>query len=253
MRTKRISEMENYIYEKKSVSLDELMEKFSVSKNTIRRDIDIIVSNTNIKKTYGGVTIPNQAENTLSSYSQRASMNSDKKIEIAKLASEEIENGDVIFVDSGTTTTPIVDFIGDKNVTIITNNIELLVKVVPLSNVKTFTLPGELYRDTLSIVGSQAAEFLSKFNISKCFVSTTGFSIKRGVTNSTPLESGIKETAIANSEKVYLLADANKYNFTGLITYCKLEAIDVLITNEPVEQELAQFCKENKIDIMTTQ
>ncbi len=249
MRTIRITEIENYIYEKKNVSLDELMEKFSVSKNTIRRDIDYIVKNTSIIKTYGGVTVPNKGENTLSSYTQRSNVNSEQKLNIAMLAGDEIEDGDTIYIDSGTTTTKIIDYIENKRVTIITNNLNILISAVKYPSISVISLPGELLRDTLSLVGPLSIEFLSQFNISKSFMSTTGFSIDKGVTNSSPLESGIKEMAISKSGKIYLMADMSKYNYTALMTYSTLKDIDVLLTNGAIPKELSDFCDKNDIVI----
>ncbi len=250
MKSKRISQIEEYINEHKTVSIDELCDKFAVSKNTIRRDIDFLVGNTNIKKIYGGVTVPNESVNRLNTFQQRHVVNSADKLKIAQAAANFIEDGDTIFVDSGTTTTHLAKLLSDKNVTVITGNLDFINNAIPYQNINIITLPGDFYRETLSFVGTYGAEFLQRFNIKKCFMATTGFSEKRGVTNSSPLESSIKKSAIKNSDKVFLLVDMSKYEQTAMITYCELNEIDCMVTTGNIPSDLKQYCNEQNITLI---
>ncbi len=250
MKVKRISLIEEYINQHKTVSIDELCEHFRVSKNTIRRDIEVLVEGGGIKKIYGGVTVPNEGTpNNFSTYAQRAISCQDDKLDIARQAAEFIEDGDTIFVDSGTTTVGIIDFLGSKNVTVLTYNLDFIIKAIPFPNIRIISLPGEFLRDTLSFVGSNGADFLETFNIKKSFMATTGFSEKRGVTNSSPLESSIKKSAIKNSEEIFLLADMSKYMKTALMTYCELSEVDYIVTKGEIPQSLKEYAQMNDINI----
>ncbi len=249
MKSKRILQIEEYVNEHKTVSIDELCAEFGMSKNTIRRDIDFLVNNSNIKKIYGGVTAPNESANRLNTFQQRSDANSPAKEEIAKLAVGFIDDGDTIFVDSGTTTTLLARLLVDKNITVITGNLDFINSAISYPNINIITLPGEFLRDTLSFVGTYGAEFLQRFNIKKCFMATTGFSEKRGVTNSSPLESSIKKSAIKNSEEVYLMVDMSKYGQTAMITYSELSEVDVVITHGEIPNTLQEYCKEHDIKI----
>jgi DeoR family myo-inositol catabolism operon transcriptional repressor len=123
MRSKRISDIQDYIYENKTVTLDQLCRVFDVSKNTIRRDLKEIISGGNFKKIYGGVTVKDSKD--LPPFSERNISNLEAKKKIAAKAAELVEDSDVIFIDSGTTTIHMIDYIKDrKNLTIITSNLD---------------------------------------------------------------------------------------------------------------------------------
>lgn len=252
MRSMRIDDIENYIYEKKTVTLNQLCEKFNVSKNTIRRDLDEITTKGTIKKIYGGVTVSSTNKNELVSFNERNIKNLKCKQTIAEKASTFIENGDIIFIDSGTTTVHMIDYIKDKkNITILTNSIEIILHALPYENINIISLSGALNRKTLSFTGQSAANVLKSYNISKSFMSSTGISIENGATNSSTQEFDIKRTAVERGNQVYLLVDSHKFGVISLMTFASLEEIDYLITDETPPYEISElFRKEGKALIL---
>jgi DeoR family transcriptional regulator, myo-inositol catabolism operon repressor len=242
MRSQRIEEIKDYIYENKTVTLDQICDHFQVSKSTLRRDLDSILQSSDIKKIYGGVTALPKKE--LISFEERNISNLDSKRKIAAAAAELVQDSDIIFIDSGTTTLPIIDSIKDKkNITVLTNNVEIILRAIPYENINIISLSGTLNRKTLSFTGTSAAQVLQNYNISKAFMATTGFSIANGVTNSSPLESDIKRMAIQRSQQIYLLADSTKCGIVSLITYCDLNKLNVLITDSELPKEIGDFFK----------
>jgi DeoR family myo-inositol catabolism operon transcriptional repressor len=244
MRSKRIEEISAYIYEQKTVTLDQLCQEFQVSKNTIRRDINEITSYGNIKKIYGGVTV--QPVKELVSFDERNVRKWAAKQRISAKAAELVEDGDIIFIDSGTTTSHMIDYIKDKkSLTVITNNLEIIVRALPYENINLISLSGTLNRKTLSFTGQSAASVLRGYNINKAFMAATGISATNGASNSSPLEYEIKHTAVQRSRQVFLLADSYKFNVISLMTYCSLEQIDALITDEEPPAEVAELFNEH--------
>lgn len=249
MRSQRMEQMEAYILEHKTVTLDELCEEFGVSKNTVRRDLDVLLENRRFKKIYGGVTVEDFKE--LVSFGERNISKLSEKQRIAQKAASLVEDGDVIFIDSGTTTLHLVEYLGErKNVTIVTNNIETILRAIPMENLTLIALPGTLNRKTLSFTGLNAVQLLQQFNIRKAFMASTGYSMESGVTNSSPLESDIKRTAVARSQQVYLLADAAKYGAAALTTYCRLEELNGLITDQLPPQEAQDFLSTHGVQLL---
>ncbi|MCI1965838.1 MAG: DeoR/GlpR family DNA-binding transcription regulator [Oscillospiraceae bacterium] len=240
MRSQRIEEIKQYIYDKKTVTLDEICENFHVSKSTLRRDLNTILQSNDIKKIYGGVTaLPKKG---LVSFDQRNISNLEIKRRIAASAAGLIQENDIIFIDSGTTTLPIIDFIKDKrNITVLTNNVEIILHAIPYENINIISLSGALNRKTLSFTGSSAIQVLQNYNISKAFMASTGFSISNGITNSSPLESDIKRAVVQRSQKVFLLADSSKCDVVSLITYCDLDQISTLVTDQQPSKEICNF------------
>lgn len=252
MRAERIDSIIEFIYRNKNVTLDQICDDFNISKSTVRRDLSEILKDTNLKKTYGGITLKNKWGNKkyLTSFSERNIENADKKLAISKKAANIVEDNDIIFIDSGTTTFYMVDYLGNvNNLTILTNNLEVIFRAVKYKNINLISLSGTLSRETLSFVGATSISTIKNFNISKAFMATTGFSIMNGVTNSSPLESDIKRTVISKSNKIILLADSSKFNSVSLMTYCNLEDIDILVTDKMPDKNISDYLYNNKISI----
>lgn len=188
MRSKRIDLIEKYIYKHKTISIDKLCEEFKMSKNTIRRDIDTLVDRGVIKKVYGGVTV-NSSNKELLSFEERTIKNNFAKLSIAERASQFVEDGDSIFIDSGTTTFNMIEYLKDKkNITVFTNNLNVIVQAIPYENIEIICLSGKLTRKTSSFTGLTAPDILSAYNLNKCFMACTGISLENGVTNTSPDE-----------------------------------------------------------------
>jgi len=244
MRSERIEKIEEYIYKNKTVTLNQLCEIFNVSKNTIRRDIDEIVSNSSIKKIYGGVSAPIGKE--LSSFNDRNVQNISSKKRIGAFASTLISDGDIIFIDSGTTTRHMFEGIKNKNnLTILTNNLELINSAIPYDGLRIISLSGTLNRKTMSFTGPSAADVLQNYNITKAFMASTGISMLSGATNASLEECVIKKAVIARSKTKYLLIDRSKFDVTALMTFCSLELIDGIITDAKPPQAYIDYFAEN--------
>lgn len=250
MRTKRIDEIELYIREKKSVSLDTLCKVFDVSKNTIRRDITTLEQSGKIKKVYGGVTIADvPSSKTLLPFSQRHQAFMKEKRMISQLAASYVCDNDTIFIDSGTTCHNIIDFISDKKCTILTNSLQVSIKALPYKNLNVISLPGFLKRETLSFVDGNIAEYLKSYNITKAFMSCTGISIKNGLSNASTEEYLVKKNVIENSLQCYALADHSKFESFSLMTYCPLKNVDQIFTDQMPDDEFCEFCDLHSVKI----
>lgn len=248
MRSKRIELIENYIINNKTVSIDKLCEVFNVSKNTIRRDLNVLSDKGSIKKVYGGVT-SNNIQNP-GSFDERSSINSKSKTLLGKAASEFIKDGDSIFLDSGTTIVNIIEFLKDKkDITIFTNNVIALCKGIHLENLNIICLSGILNRRTKSFVGLHSQDILKSYNINKCFLSCNGVSLKRGITNSNKEEVKLKKIALSRSAESFLLADSSKFNHVSLMTFCEVNDLNYIITDSTPSEEYLKYFKDNNIQL----
>ncbi|GIO43897.1 DeoR/GlpR family DNA-binding transcription regulator [Paenibacillus apis] len=248
IKTKRINQIKEYVFEHESVSLEELVDYFGVSKNTIRRDVQALVDAGILNKVYGGVTVNHSV---LIGFSERRDQNLSKKQEIGRLAAQFVEDGDIIFVDSGTTTLELLPYIQNKQVTVISNNFDFIHQSTAHPSLTIFSTGGMLERKTNSFVGFQSVDFLKKFNINKAFLASTGVTVTNGVTNSSPLETDVKSTVVEKSSEVYLMIDDSKFDKYGITTFCSLSDIDYLITNSVPNENYKQYAAENGITIVT--
>ncbi len=248
MRSQRLDSIKEYIYQQKTVTLDQLCDEFNVSKNTIRRDIDELVASEKIKKIYGGVTV--EGYKPMISFDERNISNLQSKQLIAKSAAALINDNEIIFIDSGTTTMHMIDYIKDKkNLTILTNSIEVIMRSIPYPNINVISLSGSLNRKTLSFTGTSCAAVLSNFNISKAFIAATGISTNGGASNSSPAETEIKRTALLKSQKNYLLVDHTKFGIISLMTFSNFDNIDSVITDKMPPEDLQEVLERNNCSI----
>lgn len=245
MKEKRLQHIEEYIHSLGTVSLDELCEHFQVSKNTIRRDVDKIIEKGTIQKVYGGVT---SISHNLVPFENRDNTNQLEKVAIGKCAAQFIEDHDLIFIDSGTTTRNIVNSLPRlTKLTILTNSLDVINAVSDLEYVTLLTIGNHYMSKTRSFVRTDDLHMLDKYNINKAFMAATGVSITNGLTNSDILEYEIKRRIAEKAHSIYLLADASKFGKATLLTYAKLSEVDVIVTSDALPEEYSLFCEKNKI------
>lgn len=252
MRIKRIDNIEKYILEHKSVTLDQLCENFKISKVTLRRDLDIIVSRGTIKKVYGGVvSIPSSTQDFdgLIPYEERNIKNSEEKKLVACLAAKEIQDNDIIYLDTGTSTLNLIDYFVDiSNLTIITSSILVASKLLAYNNIKTIVLPGMLNTRTASLIGNSCQEYLKQCHIQKAFMACTAIN-ESGISNSSLEEYEIKKIALKQSQKHYLLVDHTKFDKSALMTYSSLDNINHIFTDRKPDDKYIKLFKEKNIKL----
>ncbi len=237
MREDRLSQMEDYIRDKKSVSLDTLCAVFDVSKNTVRRDVSEIVARTDIRKIYGGVSV--QYNKIPPPFNERSNVNLTVKDRIGQCAARLVEDGDIIYVDSGTTTCHLIEHLqGCKNVTVLTHSLDVINRAVSNPELNIISLSGTLNRKTLSFTGQSTIDVLHDCNISKAFMAANGLTVQNGATQSTSIEFAIKKAVVARSDRIFLMLESRKFGAVSLLTYCKLEQIDTIVTDKMPPSEI---------------
>lgn len=251
MKSKRLEEMNEYILANGIVSLKDLENTFSISINTVRRDINTLVEQHLVKKVYGGVESLNikDSREKLIDFEIRKNSNISAKKNIASVAATLINENDIIFIDSGTTTAQMVEYLPhDIKFTLITNNLEIILAMRYFSNVSLIIVGDTLDRRTMSFVYSiENQQHLSDLNIDKSFMAATAVSIENGLTNFSADEYSIKKRIVKNTKDIIVLADDSKINKSTLMTFIPLDQITTLITNENLNNEYMNFFKENNL------
>ena len=236
MKAQRQQQITLYLSEHETASMEELCTHFNVSMNTVRRDVAELVRNGQLEKVYGGVRSKRKVTG-FEPYEERSLKPSPAKQAICREAARLVHDGDIIFIDSGTTTVHLMEALKEKSITVITNNIEVMTQALHMPSIQLIVLPGELHRSTHSITGEDSAEFLSRFNTNLAFMAATGISQNGGVTNSIPLEYQIKKAAVSHTEKAVLMVTGNKFGITSLLTYAQLGSFHSVITDRRISPE----------------
>ncbi len=258
MQPNRLSEMLTYIAQHHKVALTDLCEQFGISMSTLRRDIKLLHNEGLIEKQYGFVSDVKKApgERSVSSlslalpYHERSFINTAEKAITARLAAQLIENDDVIFIDSGSTTALIVEYLQHlKHVTIITNNLDVVVRSRPYTQLDVYVLPGLYKRNNNSFSLLTESYIYDYYNIKKAFLACTGLTVADGVSHMDLSERVIKNYTIGHTKKCCLLADHSKFGFTAPLHLCNLDAFSVICTDRKPDMEYIDYCIQHNITL----
>lgn len=213
------------------VYVTELVESLGTSESTIRRDLNYLNDEGKLKKVHGGATVIEKEFNTKDPlFKYRENLNLSEKSKIAKYAAELIEENDFVYIDSGTTTSLLIDFLKERNAIYVTNGITQAKKLIT-SGFRTYIIGGEIKESTEAIVGVEAINSLKKYNFTKSFFGTNGISEYRGYTTPDINEALVKEEAMKRSRNSYILADKSKFGEISCVTFGEIEEATIISSN----------------------
>lgn len=239
MRLNRLNEMETYILQCSNVSLEALASHFSISINTVRRDIAEILKKGTIKKVYGGVMAVDPHK--FAALSAHNESNVSVKQVIGAQAATLIKDEYTIFLDAGTTAVQIIPFLEKKkNITIVTNSLRIINETVKYPQLNLLVMGGYYDDTTHAFAGTRTLQSLNNVDYDLVFIGTSGISPTRGLTTDPFFEESIKRHLIeSNPGKVVLLADNTKFDRSALLTFGKLDDVAYVITEKrPPEKYL---------------
>ena len=230
------------LQEEKRVVVSELSELFGVSEETIRRDLDKFDKEGLAIKSYGGAVL-NEDNNTDMPFNVRRKSNMQGKKAIAQIIAGLVADGDHIIVDPSTTAVAIMKALRNKrNLTVITNSIEVLVELTDVSGWDVISTGGNLKENYLALVGPRAIDTISSFNADKVILSCKGIDMEKGVTDANELFTQVKRTMLNSATQKILAVDYTKFGRVAFSQICSVIDLDIVVTDvKPSEQWLAYF------------
>lgn len=245
----RLNKMDQYIIEHKMVTIEELSKNFGLSVNTVRTDIQELEKMGRIQKVYGGAC--SRQNGRMQSFEERSRNCIKHKKDIAFQAAELVEKDDIIFIDSGTTAMYMVDYLDEnKNVTILTHNLGVVMRAMKKPSLHLICLPGELDRVTNSLISEEMYTLIKGYHIDKAFFSTAGISATGDVTTHFPLEFAIKQELLSTNSEKYLLTDASKFGKATGIPFAKMEDFEKVIIDNDVEDIFLKLCSTQNVSVL---
>lgn len=248
--TDRQSLILDILSKEKSVRNSELVKILNVSLETIRRDLDYLEKDGLLEKVHGGAKQKVKVVET--PYSQRVLKNISEKIELAKLAVNFIENGDIIALNSSSTNIEIAKLIREKNisVTILTNSLLIANEVSTCANINMILAGGVYSQKEFAFLGQVTADFLNNFTANKCFLSVGGVSLDKGVTDFYMDEVLVEKKLIDISKEIIVVADSSKFENNSLFCIAPLKDINFIITDSKVEDNIKELYMENGVKVI---
>lgn len=220
----------------KQVKMSDLFRLFNVSKVTLRKDLQYLESKNLLIRSRGGAMLPVKMADDLS-VKQRMVLNLKQKKAIATAAVSMIGEGDTIIIDSGTTLMQLACLLNRfQNLTVITNAIDIALKLSEFDHLKIIVPGGIFRRNSFSLVGVFAVDNFGMFRADRYFVSADGIN-EDGVFTSNLEEGQLAKLIMSNAKENILLIDSSKFDRMGIINYSSLEKFHTLITDKNLPQK----------------
>ncbi|SET25243.1 transcriptional regulator, DeoR family [Natronincola peptidivorans] len=248
----RKEKIKDIILEKKSVMVSELSKKFSVTEETIRRDLKALEDEGILVKTYGGAYIQDGVQNDIN-VNIRESLFVDNKEKIATKCADLINHGDSIFLDASTTSLAISSKIRSKRVTVITNSLKIANSLSESESIRLMVIGGILDPQSMSFLGRNTINSMQHYYVDKAFISCRSISMDFAVTDSNEQQAEVRQLAIKRSNHVYLVVDHTKFNKTSFTNICFFHDINTLLVDTALDQEWKAFLTEHQVEIIECQ
>lgn len=241
LQIERHQKIVEFINEMKKVTTDQLAQELNVSKPTIRRDIDTLDKNGLIRKVHGGAV--SMLDDSLYEipYATKITVNISEKQKIGATASRFIQSGDVIILDSGSTTLELAKNLSAPNVTVITNDIKIALELSSKDNVQTIVCGGLLLNPVYTLTGNSTLEFIRKLHVNKVFLGCDALDLSFGMSDRSYETAAVKQAMIEASDHVYMLADNSKFNKKVFYHVCDTRAIHTLITDSASNEFISKL------------
>jgi DeoR family fructose operon transcriptional repressor len=246
----RRDKIQEYLATHKIVSTTDLCGLLDVSDATVRRDLEWLENEGLIERTHGGALLSERI-NLEQAYQQRAQRCPEEKRLIGMLAASLIEDGDIVFVNSGTTTTQVIRHINNHaDITLITNN---LISVLDLGEVdyEFLLVGGEFQPKSHSVAGRFAVNNLSQIYANKAFIGVDGISIKHGYTVPSNAEAEVVNLMLKRTQgPVYVVSDHSKWGMVSTFEVAPIQEITRLITDDGLDPAARASLASRSVEIL---
>ena len=244
----RQSKIYDFIRIRNIVYLEELVEFSKVSLPTVRRDLKVLQDKGKIVLLNGGGVKASEIEDH--SVDGRLEVNSEEKYIICAKAAQYIENNDFIYLGPGTTENYLISFLAGKNITVVTNGIFHVNKLVEY-NIKTILIGGQLDNNLGITYGPEVYDKINKLNFTVCFIGASGVS-EKSVSSFDTYTAVINEKVMERTAKRILIVDSTKINNVSHYVFGEIKDFDHIITTDKADilfENTQNFVIADKFDI----
>ncbi len=225
---------------KRSMGLSELCKLLNASESTVRRDLISLDESGLIVKVRGGAMAVDESFSPQEhNVEEKAHMFVEEKTAIARYAASLIEDGDFVFLDAGTTTEKMIEFIPSKSVKFVTKAF-ISAKKLAQRGFSVNIPSGEVKVTTEAIVGSETLTALSHYNFTKCFMGVNGISIRGGFSTPDKSEATVKAAAMNRGREVFVLGDHSKFGKITAVKFAELTQASIITDKVPDKKYLAE-------------
>ncbi|GAB2567049.1 DeoR/GlpR family DNA-binding transcription regulator [Spirosoma areae] len=236
------------VEERGSADVSELADLLHTSEMTVRRDLMQLAASGLVYRTRGGAMKVSLATDK-QRFANKSAVNAERKDYICQLAAKEIQEGDVIFMDCGSTVFRLCPFIRNKRITVITNSLPVVAELMT-SEVTVNLVGGEVDKERQAVHGLMAEEHMARYRANRAFIGVDGISLQNGLSANSEKEASTALIMARQTERVYLLCDSSKLETDKYLHFAPLSLFAVLITDREGKPEVIAAYRQAGITLL---
>lgn len=227
----------------------DLAKQFRTSQVTIRKDLDALEANGRIHRSHGGALPARESALEDPTLREKEKLHRKEKLQIATAAVQMVREGQVVILDSGTTTTAIARALRKfQNLTIITNAVNIAAELSG-SSLEVILTGGTLRKNSFSLVGPIAEETLRRLNGDILFLGVDGFDVQHGLTTPNLLEAKVNRAMMDVARIVVAVCDSSKFGRRTLSSIAPPSGVHYLITDRGIPKPDLAAVKKSGIQV----
>lgn len=235
------------VNEFENLSVEQIVEKTGSSPATVRRDLADLASEGLITRTHGGAMKPDEGRFT--SFDRKQGANDAVKQAIGKRAAANVKDGDIIFMDCGSTVFAMCPHLKKlSKLKVVTNSLPIVAELLGAPGISINLIGGELDAERKAIHGDMAIAHINNYHADKAFIGIDGFTLD-GLSSHSEKEAGITRAFYSNANEVYLLCDSSKAGKPAYLKIGPVTAINYLITDEGLNPGLKHNIEELGVEV----
>ncbi len=249
----RREKIQQYLAAHQIIRTADLCDLLATSEATVRRDLEWLEKKGILERTHGGATL-SQRVIFEQEYQQRAQKFPEEKKMIGELAASLIEDGDIVFINSGTTATQVLQHVRrDSRITVFTNNVNAALELGE-PGFRYYLIGGEFYARSNSLAGRFALDNLNLVIANKVILGVDGVSLKHGCTVPTNAEAEVVRRMIDRTKgKVIIVADHSKWGAVSNFPVANIDEVDKLVSDKGFSAEAIKDLAEHDVEVLMAQ
>jgi DeoR family glycerol-3-phosphate regulon repressor len=214
-------------------TIEALAERFGVTLQTVRRDVQRLAEAGLLSRFHGGVRLPGSTTENIA-YRQRQAMESEAKARIAKAIAQRVPHGCSLILNIGTTIEAVArELLQHRGLRVITNNLHVAALLSTNPDCEVIVAGGQVRGADQGIVGEATVEFMRQFKVDIGLIGISGIEADGTLRDFDYREVKVARTIIAQSREVWLAADRSKFNRPAMVELARLDEVSMLFTDAP--------------------
>lgn len=234
------------------VAVEELAERFDVTLQTIRRDLGELADLGMLDRVHGGAVMRSGVSNI--GYEERRRMNEGAKATIARACAAEIPDNSSIIINLGTTTEAVArELLNHRNLTVITNNMNVANILVANESCEIMVAGGALRRTDGGLVGDLTTEFMAQFKPDYAIIGTSALDADGDLLDFDMAEVRVSRAVAGLARKTFLVTDTSKLERSAPVRIISMADLDTVVVDRPLPADLTRKCTEWKTQVIVAE